>query len=136
MTNEQLVALIQAGEDVADNMLLLYNQIKPFIHTVALRYRSDAELEDLEQEGYLALYPAVDGYDPAAGCKFLTYAESGCGSECSVICKRAGAASDFPPIAWKRCSAITVFVKITRNRMERSRLTALCRAICVFQWSR
>ena len=32
-------------------------------------------VEDLEQEGYLALYPAIDGYDPAHGVKFLTYAD-------------------------------------------------------------
>lgn len=75
MTNEQLVIRIQSGEDVAENMEQLYNQTKKFIHAIAWKYRDSGELEDLEQEGYLALYPAIDGYDPAAGCKFLTYAE-------------------------------------------------------------
>ena len=75
MTNEQLVIKIKAGEDVAGNMQQLYEQTKAFIHTVAMRYQGLAELEDLEQEGYLALYPAVDGYDPDKGVKFLTYAE-------------------------------------------------------------
>lgn len=56
-------------------MLTLYNQIKAFIHTVAWKHRGQEEVEDLEQEGYLALYDAIDGYDPEAGCKFLTYAE-------------------------------------------------------------
>lgn len=28
----------------------------------------------MEQEGCLALYPAIAGYDPDAGCRFLTYA--------------------------------------------------------------
>lgn len=75
MTNEQLVARIKAGEDVADNMAQLYEQVKGFIHSIAWKYRDSGELEDLEQEGYLALYPAIDGFNPAAGCKFLTYAE-------------------------------------------------------------
>lgn len=75
MTNEQLVIRIKAGEDVASNMQQLYEQTKAFIHTVAMRYHGRAELEDLEQEGYLALYPAIDGYDPTKGVKFLTYAE-------------------------------------------------------------
>lgn len=75
MTNEQLVARIQAGEDVGENMAQLYEQVKDFIRSIAWRYRHTGEMEDLEQEGYLALYPAIDGYDPAAGCKFLTYAE-------------------------------------------------------------
>lgn len=75
MTNEQLVIRIKAGEDVAGNMEQLYNQVRRFIHAVAWKYRDSGELEDLEQEGYLALYPAIDGYDPAQGVKFLTYAE-------------------------------------------------------------
>lgn len=75
MTNEQLVSRIQSGENVAENMEQLYEQTKKFIHAIAWKYKDCGELEDLEQEGYLALYPAIDGYDPAAGCKFLTYAE-------------------------------------------------------------
>ena len=74
MTNEQLVLRIQAGENVAENMEQLYLQVKAFIHTIAWKYRDSGEMEDLEQEGYLALYAAVDGYDPAVGANFLTYA--------------------------------------------------------------
>ncbi len=76
MSNEQLVMLIKAGEDVAENMERLYSQVKGFIHSIAWKYRGLAELEDLEQEGYLALYPAIDGYDPERGTRFLTYAEN------------------------------------------------------------
>lgn len=74
MTNEQLVICIKAGEDVSGNMAQLWEQTRRFIHTIAARYQGQAEIEDLEQEGYLALYDAVDGYDPAAGFLFLTYA--------------------------------------------------------------
>lgn len=74
MTNEQLVLRIKAGEEVGRNMARLYEQMKQDIHGIALRYRGYAEVEDLDQEGYLALYDAVDGYDPVAGCQFLTYA--------------------------------------------------------------
>lgn len=75
MTNEQLVIRIQAGENVAENMEQLYLQVKGFIHTIAWKYQSYEDIQDLEQEGYLALYPAIDGYDPSRGVKFLTYAE-------------------------------------------------------------
>ena len=74
MTNEQLVARIQAREDTGNSMALLYDQVKDFIRSVAWQYRDTGEMEDLLQEGYLALYPAIDNYDPAAGVKFLTYA--------------------------------------------------------------
>lgn len=76
MTNEELVMKIKAGEDPEKNMEQLYLQVKAFIHTIAWAYRDSGELEDLEQEGFIALYPAINGYDPAAGCKFLTYAEN------------------------------------------------------------
>lgn len=75
MTNEQLVARIRAGENVGENMAQLYEQVKRFIHAVAWKYRDSGMLEDLEQEGFLALYDAVDGYDSAQGVRFLTYAE-------------------------------------------------------------
>ena len=72
LSNEQLVARIRAGEDMAGNMKQLYSQVRRFIHAVAWKYRDSGELEE---EGYLALYPAIDGYDPAQGVKFLTYAK-------------------------------------------------------------
>lgn len=75
MTNEEIVARIKAGIDTADNMLLLWQQCRLFIHSIAIRYQGKAELEDLEQEGYLALYDAVDGFNTEYGYKFLTYAE-------------------------------------------------------------
>lgn len=75
MTNEQLVARIKARENVGENMAQLYEQVKRFIHAVAWRYRDSGMVEDLEQEGFLALYDAVDGYDEAQGVRFLTYAE-------------------------------------------------------------
>lgn len=76
MTNEELVIRIKTGIDPEENMLVLYEQVKAFISSIAWKYRGREEIEDLEQEGYLALYDAIDGYDPNTGYKFLTYAES------------------------------------------------------------
>lgn len=75
MTNEELVNLIKAGINPEENMLILYNQVKGFIYSIALRYRGLGEIEDLEQEGFLSLYDAIDGYDPSTGNRFLTYAQ-------------------------------------------------------------
>ncbi len=74
MTNEQLVIQIQAGVNVADNMLRLWQQNRRFIFKMANRYRGQAEEDDLVQEGYLGLCRAVDGYDPDQGVDFLPYA--------------------------------------------------------------
>ena len=72
-TNEQLVALIRAGEDSAGNMLKLWEQNKGFIAKMARKYSGYADMDDLMQEGYLALNEAVEHYTDK-GASFLTYA--------------------------------------------------------------
>ena len=74
MDNEQLVARIRAGEDEAENMLRLWQQNKGFIGMMARRYSAGAEMEDLEQEGYIGLCEAVQHYDPDRGMSFISYA--------------------------------------------------------------
>lgn len=74
MNNEQLVARITAGDDEAENMLQLWRQNTGFIAMLARRYSAGAEIEDLEQEGYIALCEAVQHYDPDRGKSFISYA--------------------------------------------------------------
>lgn len=74
MTNEQLVARIQAGEDTAGNMLQLWKQNEGFIAKLAMKYRGYAEMDDLKQEGYIGLCEAVRQYDPEQGASFISYA--------------------------------------------------------------
>ena len=74
MTNEQLVLRIQAGENIAENMAQLWEHTKDFISQQARKYQGSAELEDLEQEGFIGLCRAVDNYIPSQEAKFLTYA--------------------------------------------------------------
>ena len=74
MDNEQLVTRIQGGDNEAENMLQLWKQSKGFIAMMARRYSARAEMEDLEQEGYIALCEAVRHYDPARGMSFIGYA--------------------------------------------------------------
>lgn len=74
VTNEQLVARIQAGVDVPDNMLRLWQQNRGFIALVAKNYQAFEDIEDLKQEGYIGLCRAVDEYKPQEGVAFMTYA--------------------------------------------------------------
>lgn len=75
MSNEDLVIRIQAGINTEENMLQLWQQNLSFVRSMARRYKGYAEMDDLEQEGYLGLCNAVDGYDPDAGFRFITYAQ-------------------------------------------------------------
>ena len=72
--NEQLALRIQGGDNEAENMLQLWQQNKGFIAMLARRYSAGAEMEDLEQEGYIGLCEAVRNYDPARGMSFISYA--------------------------------------------------------------
>lgn len=74
MENEQLVLRIQAGDNVAENMLQLWKQNRGFIHKIVNQYKAYAEEEDLEQEGYLGLSAAVEHYNSDEGVTFLHYA--------------------------------------------------------------
>lgn len=74
MNNEQLVARIMAGENEAENMLQLWKQNKGFIAMIARRYSAGAEMEDLEQEGYIALCEAARHYESDRGASFISYA--------------------------------------------------------------
>ncbi|WP_251319708.1 sigma-70 family RNA polymerase sigma factor [Flintibacter muris] len=80
MTNEELVALIQAGE--RDKLPELWEQVERFVALQANRLLhamgpdkaalAGVEFGDLYNSGYFALVDAVERYDPAAGCKFIT----------------------------------------------------------------
>lgn len=75
MTNEELVALIQAGD--RDKLLELWEQVEKFIALQASRRivftngLGGVTAEDLYQSGYIALVAAADSYDPEAGCSFI-----------------------------------------------------------------
>ncbi len=79
-TNEQLTEQIQAGADGL--MGKLWEQLQGFFikqsgnfyrrHEIACRY-AGVEPEDLLQSCFIALYRAVQDYDPGSGYKLTTY---------------------------------------------------------------
>lgn len=73
-TNEQLVLLIKDGIDVSDNMLQLWQQNRGFINKIAFAFRGYEDIEDLQQQGYIGLCQAVDGYRPEENVAFINYA--------------------------------------------------------------
>lgn len=74
LTEIELVRL--AKEDDSAAFSELYNQYMPILQRRAGRYSSivGVDIEDFIQEGMLALYRAVKGYNPCAGIQFRTYA--------------------------------------------------------------
>ena len=75
ITNEQLVARIQAGEETVANMLQLWQQTKAFVAKLAKKYKGYAEFDDLMQEGMIGLFKAIQDYDSSKEAVFSTFAE-------------------------------------------------------------
>ena len=74
MSNEELVVLIQAGENVKENMAALCEKNRGLIASVAKKYSGTEEMEDLMQEGYFGLFRAAEKYSPDKGSSFAGYA--------------------------------------------------------------
>ena len=70
--NEDLALRIQAGDKNAAERLISQNE--GHLTELARAYTPWCELEDLKQEGALALLDAAGRFDPAYGTKLLTYA--------------------------------------------------------------
>lgn len=71
-SNEEFALQIQAEDRQAAELLLSQNE--GYITGLALDYVDRCELEDLKQEGAMALLEAAKKFDPSFGTKLLTYA--------------------------------------------------------------
>ena len=94
--NEELVALIQSGVQVRENMGKLYEQNQKFIQAVCTPFTKRCELGDLMQEAYFGLVKAVEGYDSNKGYLFLTYAKSYIRAACITYVKKYGSVKRIP----------------------------------------
>lgn len=72
LSNEELVAMYQKTHD-EDYLKSLMANNKGLIFILASNYSiPDHDLEDLMEEGYIALWKVADNYDSARGCTFTT----------------------------------------------------------------
>ena len=73
MSNEELVALIQAGD--RDRIVELWHQVQRMVYKQAARWAGlgGTTIEDMTQAGFIAVLRAVDSYDPSRGTKFSTH---------------------------------------------------------------
>ena len=70
--NEELALRIQTGDKKAAGLIISQNE--GYITKLAQEYTPWCEMEDLKQEGAMALLDATRRFDPICGTKLLTYA--------------------------------------------------------------
>lgn len=129
MTNEELVSLIQRGENVQANMAQLYKQNRNFIWKVALPFSKSAEMDDLMQEGYLGLVKSIEKYDPGLGFKFLTYAEHYIKKAMRWYIQNSGMVKKLPPDI---LSQISKYQKFRSDYQATNGLEPVDEEYCVF----
>lgn len=74
MTNEQLVEQVKHGENSQANELL-YLKMQRLIYWISQKYKGLAEMDDIQQEGYIGLLAAIEHYNSDFHVKFSTYAK-------------------------------------------------------------
>lgn len=74
MDNERIVSLIQAGKDPKGNTEKLYRLNTGLIGLCLRPYKARRDIDDLEQEAYIAFHEAIYHYDPDKGASFSSYA--------------------------------------------------------------
>ena len=73
MTNEELVKRVQGGD--ADSIERLLQNNQEYLYKLARRLNNNPDvIEDLVQEGSIAILDAAGSYDSVQGVMFLTYA--------------------------------------------------------------
>ena len=75
-SNEQLAQRIQEGDPEAASLLLFQNEgyLTMLAASYCEQFSQDFLVDDLKQEGALALLDAAQRFDPSMGTKLLTYA--------------------------------------------------------------
>lgn len=74
VTNEELVFEIQQGNDKKQNLERLYNKNRGLIWKAANRLSGFSDIDDLTQEGYIALQEAAERFTPEGDATFASYA--------------------------------------------------------------
>lgn len=115
MTNEELVAKIQAGENVQDNMTTLYQQNLPLMKKIAFPFTKFADMEDLLQEAYFGLQQAAKRYDPDRGFRFSTTINWPVLNALNQYVQKSGSSRGMPPMV---LALISKYVKFKFDFLE------------------
>ena len=94
-SNEELVLRIKVGDREAAE--LLFSRNEGYITALALKHTEWCDLDDLKQEGALALLEATKRFDPSYGTKLLTYATPVIESAMMDYCAQASLTISVPP---------------------------------------
>ena len=123
-SNEKLALRIQSGDKNAAELLLSQNE--GYITDLALKHSEWCDLEDLKQEGAMALLEAAKRFDPSYGTKLLTYATPAIESAMMDYGSHASLTISIPPSRYQQLRKVAYVCAEAQDESEPALIDAVC----------
>lgn len=132
-SNEELARLIQKGAPQAASLLLSQNEgyLTKLATTYAKQLSQPSLMEDLKQEGALALLEAAQRFDPSRGTKLLTYATSAIETSMQDFAARNSCSLSFPAERYQQLRQVAFLCAAHEQETEDELLTAIQKKLSV-----
>ena len=126
-SNEELALRIQAGDRQAAELLISQNE--GYLTDLALEHNQWCELEDLKQEGAMALLDAAKRFDPAYGTKLLTYATPAIESAMMDYGSHGSLSLCIPPSRYHQLRKVAHVCAKAEDESESALIHAVCKEL-------
>lgn len=132
-TNEELARQIQTGDSQTASHLLSQNEgyLTKLATTYAKQLSQLSLVEDLKQEGALALLEAAQRFDPSKGTKLLTYATSAIETAMQDFAARSSCLLSFPAERYQQLRQVAFLCAAHEQETEDELLTAIQKNLSV-----
>ncbi len=127
--NEELALRIQAADRQAAELLISQNE--GYITDLAMDYVSWCDLEDLKQEGAMALLEAAKKFDPSFGTKLLTYATPAMESAMADYGAQTSLSLSIPSSRYDQLRKVAHICVETEGESEDTLIAAVCEKLDV-----
>lgn len=130
-SNEDLALRIQAGDRKAADLLISQNE--GYLTDLVLDHAEWCELEDLKQEGAMALLEAAKRFDPSYGTKLLTYATPAIESAMMDYGSHGSLTISIPPSRYHQLRKVAYVCAEAQDESEPALIDAVCEELEVSQ---
>lgn len=127
--NEDLALQIQTGDRSAAELLVSRNE--GYLTDLARNYSAWCELEDLKQEGAMALLAAAERFDPSYGTKLLTYATPAIEAAMADCAARSSFSLSVPSSRYDQLRRVGYVLAQKESTPDASPTEAVCEALGV-----
>ena len=126
-SNEDLALRIQAGDRKAADLLISQNE--GYLTELALKHTEWCEIEDLKQEGAMALLEAAKQFDPSYGTKLLTYATPAIESAMMDYGTYGSLSISIPPSRYHQLRKVAYVCAEAQEESEPALIDAVCKVL-------